>query len=189
MYDYITNLNTHPFESYSRFCRSCRQIKGEVDYEGAKVLSRRIAELKLSTGDEDGIKIPASKEMRSLCLSLDDALYTLPSDFSTVPALHDLPCIKSLFATHLDCLVLSYQDNYCDDATQLNWLTPFVLEPDDPDEGHARAAGSRIELQLVVYSSQWREFKYRKLTRWALDDSKFCENASYLSRSAFAVFR
>jgi hypothetical protein len=54
VYEYITNLNTHPFKSYSGFYLSCRRVKQEVDHEGAKVLARCIVELKSSFAAERG---------------------------------------------------------------------------------------------------------------------------------------
>lgn len=202
VYEYVTNLNTHPFKSYSGFYLSCRQIKEEVDYQGTKVLERRIAQLKRSFAGQNNLKLNPSeqqpvtfKDMRSICLSLNSTIYTLngPNSMSH-PTIHDLPYVQSLFEMHLDSLVVMHHDNdgslgACGNAFQMNWLRSRVLGPEKDSVCHIRAGRLILNLLLAVYEGFWEQSIYRDMACWTLEKSVFKAQKRPKGSEAYATFR
>jgi hypothetical protein len=122
----------------------------------------------------------------SLSNSLDDG-----SNHS-IPAIHSLPCIQTLFAMSLDSLAMSFYNDggHCCSTSQLNWLTRFVLKPHEHDVDHTRGGSLIIQVETKMYEFEcWSDLKGRDLACWTLEDSEWSVTYHVCNCSAYAEYR
>ncbi|KAF2826815.1 hypothetical protein CC86DRAFT_406064 [Ophiobolus disseminans] len=162
VYAYATDLRTHSSADYSGFYMSCRQIKEELDIEGARCLKAYLTKFKPSSAAHEGFlfDVPDTlKDMRNLRISLGTWTYT--KFWGNAPSVDDLAW-GDLFRLHLDSLTITYHDNkpvekimHCKTVSFMGllWLEDNILEK-------ARIARVSPYVGRLVIDLQTNSFDY-----------------------------
>jgi hypothetical protein len=192
VYGYITDLSTHAFVDYSGLYMSCRLIKDELDYEGARNLKARFEQLQLSFASETGLllNIPDASTFRGLRraeLSLSNKIYVLFSPGSSIrfmPYAASSPSLQSLFSLHLDSLTLGFHnEDEPDKGAKVflwhgEWLSTNVLKIGPPC-----ARRLIIEFRSLMVANSWSRAIHSNLDHWELEECV----TGYGARTVFRI--